>query len=92
MLLSRYENETKLLNMNITRDFIRNVIRAASHSHADEIGCDDCFEQLHQFAEMELEDKSPAEAMPLVEDHLNRCSECREEYKALLEALKNLQD
>ena len=78
--------------MKITKDFIKNIIRAASHSHPDEIGCDDCFEELHEFAEMELQGKSPEEAMPLVKDHLERCGECREEYEALLEALKAVQN
>lgn len=77
--------------MKITKDFIRNFIRMASNSHPDEIGCDDCFDKLHEFAEMKLEGKSPEEAMPLVEDHLKRCGECREEYEALLEALKATQ-
>jgi predicted anti-sigma-YlaC factor YlaD len=29
-----------------------------------------------------------AEAMPLVQDHLEHCRECREEFEALLEALQ----
>ncbi len=77
--------------MKITKDFIKNFIRMASNSHSDEIGCDDCFDQLHKFAEMKLKGKSPEEAMPLVEDHLKRCGDCREEYEALLEALKATQ-
>ena len=54
----------------------------------DEIGCGNCFEKLNRFAELELAGKSPEEAMPLVRDHLERCNDCREEYEALLEALK----
>ncbi|WP_372639236.1 anti-sigma factor [Fodinibius sp.] len=77
--------------MKITRIFIKKLVTAATKTRPDEIGCDDCFEQLHEFAEMKLEGKSPEEAMPLVEDHLKRCGECREEYEALLEALKNTQ-
>lgn len=57
----------------------------------DEIGCDECFEKLDKFAEMELAGKSPGKAMPLVQDHLNKCGDCREEYEALLEALKELE-
>lgn len=74
--------------MKLTKDLLKNLIRAASKSHDDEIGCDECFEKLHEFAEMKLAGKSPEEAMPLVEDHLNRCGECREEFEALLEALR----
>jgi uncharacterized protein with PIN domain len=76
--------------MKISKGFIKKLINAAIKSHPDEIGCDDCFEKLHNFAEMKLEGKSPEEAMPLVQDHLKRCGDCKKEYEALLEALKNV--
>ena len=64
------------------------LVRAIITTRPDEIGCDECFEQLDRFVEMELAGRNPAEAMPLVEDHLNRCRECREEFEALLGALR----
>lgn len=39
---------------------------------------------------MRLTGKNPAEAMPLVQDHLDRCGECREEFEALMMALRAL--
>ena len=36
-----------------------------------------------------LAGKNAAEAMPLVQDHLNRCMDCREEFHALLLALQS---
>ncbi len=56
----------------------------------DEIGCDECFDELHKFAELQLAGKSPDDAMPLVKDHLDKCGNCREEYEALLEALRSI--
>jgi len=47
---------------------------------------------MEKFVEMKLEGKSPEEAMPLVEEHLQRCDECNEEYEALLEALENIDE
>lgn len=76
--------------MKITKDFIKKLINSAINSRPDEIGCDDCFDELHEFAEMKLEGKSPEEAMPLVKDHLERCGDCLEEFQALLEAMRNL--
>lgn len=75
--------------MKLTKEVLKNLIQAALQSRSDEIGCDECFDKLHEFAEMKLAGKSPEEAMPLVEDHLNRCSDCREEFEALLDALKS---
>ncbi len=53
----------------------------------DEIACDECFEQIDLFVEMTLAGKDPAQAMPLVQDHLDRCHDCREEFEALLKVL-----
>jgi hypothetical protein len=52
------------------------------------IGCDECFEALDRFVTMRLAGLDPAEAMPLVQEHLHSCGECREEFEALLAALR----
>lgn len=54
----------------------------------DETGCDGCFERLAAFAEMVLAGQDAARSHPLVQDHLDRCPDCLEEYKALLAALR----
>jgi len=69
---------------------LKRIVHSALTARPDEIGCDECFEQLGQFAEMVLAGKDVAEAMPLVQDHLNRCRDCREEFEALLAALRAL--
>jgi hypothetical protein len=74
--------------MKITTEFLKKITKAASKSRPDEIGCDECFDKLDKFAELKLEGKSPEEALPLVQDHLNKCGECRQEFEVLLEALK----
>jgi predicted anti-sigma-YlaC factor YlaD len=65
---------------------VRNVLT----TRPDEIGCDECFEELDLFVEMKLAGKNAAEAMPLVQDHLERCRDCREEFEGLLTALQAL--
>lgn len=67
---------------------LKMLVRAIVTTRPDEIGCDECFEQLDRFVEMELAGRNAAEAMPLVEDHLGRCRDCREEFEALLGALR----
>ena len=53
-----------------------------------EIGCDECFAQVDRFIEMEPSDLNAAHAMPLVQEHLEMCGECREEFEALLASLR----
>ena len=53
-----------------------------------ELTCDECFEKLDAYAEHSLLGRETGEAFLLVEDHLTKCMECREEYELLAEALK----
>lgn len=69
-------------------DTLKMMVRGIVSTRPDEIGCDDCFEQLNRFAELVLAGQPAAALMPLVQDHLDRCADCHEEYEALLRALK----
>lgn len=69
-------------------DLLKQMARGILTTRPDEIGCDECFEQMDRFVDMVLDGKDASEAMPLVQDHLNRCQNCREEYEALLTALR----
>lgn len=70
---------------------IKRMVRNVLTTRPDEIGCAECLERMDRFVEIELEGKSAAEAMPLVQDHLTRCRDCREEFEALLDALRHLE-
>lgn len=78
--------------MKLNKNIIKKLISSVQKTRSDEIGCDECFDVLHEFAEMKLRGKEPEKAMPLVQDHLDKCGECREEFHALLEALKALNE
>ncbi len=67
---------------------LNKMIRAILETREEEIGCDECFEQLDLFVETKLSGLDAAAAMPLVQDHLDKCGDCREEFEALLTALR----
>lgn len=69
-------------------DMLKEMARGIMSTRPDEIGCDECFAEMDQFVELTLAGRNAAEAMPLVQDHLSRCGNCREEYEALLAALR----
>ena len=73
-----------MLNQSIYRAFVKEIAEVREV----EIGCDECFEQLDRFVEMKLSGLDAAQAMPLVQEHLEICGECREEFAALLAALQ----
>jgi hypothetical protein len=76
--------------MKLDLAMLKKIVRGVVTTQPDEIGCDECFEQMDRFAEMTLAGKGAAEAMPLVQEHLDRCGDCREEFEALLAALRSL--
>ncbi len=76
--------------MNLEPAALKQMVRVVLSTRPDEIGCDECLDQLDRFVEMKLAGKDAAKAMPLVQDHLDRCRDCREEFEALLEALRAL--
>lgn len=76
--------------MNLNVDVLKKLVASIATTRSDEIACDECFDQVDQFAAQILKGKPAAEALPLVQDHLDRCGDCREEFEALLEAVKSL--
>jgi hypothetical protein len=68
--------------------FIAVMREIAETREKGEIGCEECFEEVDRFIAMELSGLDTAEAMPLVREHLHMCGECREEFEALLAALR----
>jgi len=76
--------------MEIEPERLKRIVYGTLTTRPDEIDCDECFEQLDRFVDMVLAGKDAAEAMPLVQDHLDRCGDCREEFEALLAALRAL--
>jgi hypothetical protein len=68
-------------------EILKKIMKGVANTQPEEIGCDTCFQQVDEFAEKVLSGKPVGEAMPLVQDHLKRCKDCREEFEALLDAL-----
>jgi hypothetical protein len=50
---------------------------------ATEIGCDECFDQLDRYVELELEGRDADAAVPGLRAHLDGCPACREEHESL---------
>lgn len=51
----------------------------------DEVGCDECFEILHHYVDLELAGENAAARMPRVHAHFEGCGVCWDEYESLRE-------
>lgn len=50
-----------------------------------EVGCDECFELLDEFVELELSGADADARLPGMRVHLDGCSACRDEHDSLYE-------
>jgi predicted anti-sigma-YlaC factor YlaD len=76
--------------MKLSSETIQKMMISVKSTRDQELDCGHCHDELDRFIEMKLSGMNAAEAMPLVQEHLDRCPPCREEYEVLLEALKAL--
>lgn len=58
----------------------------------EDMSCDDMYRQLDEFVEEEVKSKDAAKLMPLIQEHIDFCSDCDDEYQALLRVLENTKD
>lgn len=50
--------------------------------------CDEVYSKIDEYVENEVDKKDAVLLMPVVREHLDMCSDCCEEYEALLEILE----
>jgi hypothetical protein len=48
-----------------------------------EVGCDECFERLDEYVELEVAGRDADAALPGLSAHLAGCPACREEHESL---------
>jgi hypothetical protein len=66
---------------------LSNLMRAVALTQDTELNCDGCLERLSAYAEAELLGKAAIDAFEQVRQHLALCTDCQEEYAALLQAI-----
>jgi hypothetical protein len=60
------------------------IVEAIFAVHVDEIDCDDCDAEMPHLVELIDAGEDPTLLLPAVQDHLDKCKDCREEFEALL--------
>jgi hypothetical protein len=63
-------------------DFKHMLGRLLGPAHT-EIGCDECFEQLDRYVDLEAAGLDADAALPGLRAHLDGCPACREEHESL---------
>lgn len=75
----------------LSKDQVKSLVGLIANTQADKISCDECFGQIGEFAEYALEGTELSEGMRLIQVHLEQCPCCKDEYEALMLALRELE-
>lgn len=62
---------------------IGKLLQMVENTDEIEIPCDEVFDLLDQYVELEASGEDVANLLSLVKMHLDKCRDCREEYEAL---------
>jgi hypothetical protein len=54
-----------------------------------ELSCDECFEHLDRYVELELSGRDAEHAIPGMRAHLHGCPACREDHESLTALLRS---
>jgi len=71
-----------------SNEAVLGFLRVLEEVRVEELTCDEIFTKLDEYVEMEADTKDAAHLMPLIREHLDICTECCEEYEALLHVIE----
>jgi hypothetical protein len=66
-----------------------NTIKRLLGPAEEELQCDECFEKIDEFVELELRGTDADARIPGMRPHLEGCPACREEYDSLRELARS---
>ncbi|MBI5946372.1 MAG: hypothetical protein HY864_18580 [Chloroflexi bacterium] len=90
-IIKRIQNAFKPREQ-LTDEVVLKFLKVLDNARAEEMSCGDLFMQLDEFVEREVNSKDAEKLMPLIHEHLDLCSECSDEYEALLAVLENTRE
>ena len=72
----------------LPNEAVLGFLRVLESVREEDAPCDEVYARIDEYVEREVDQKDAAQLMPLVREHLDMCSECCEEYEALLDVLE----
>jgi len=77
----------------MTDEVVVRFLKILERVREEDLSCADIYARLDEFVETEIKDGGDAEKLtPLLHEHLDMCSDCCDEYEALLSVMENTQE
>jgi hypothetical protein len=84
----RKKNSKNAPQAAMTPEAIKGLLKKLEITHAEELSCEEAYDLIDQYAELLQNGEEAARLLPLVEHHLEMCFDCKEEFEALMRALR----
>jgi hypothetical protein len=72
----------------LPNEAVLGFLRVLESVREEDAPCDEVYARIDEYVEREVDKKDAAQLMPLIREHLDMCSDCCEEYEALLDVLE----
>ncbi len=77
----------------ITDEVVARFLKVLEQVRKEDLSCSDLYARLDEFVETEIKEGTDAEQLsPLIHEHLHMCTDCCDEYEALLSVLEHTQE
>lgn len=77
----------------MTDEVVMRFLKILEQVRAEDLSCSDMYARLDEFVEAEVKGgKDAAIITPLIHEHLDMCSDCCDEYEALLNVVEHTKD
>ncbi|HSG44713.1 MAG TPA: hypothetical protein VLA72_16310 [Anaerolineales bacterium] len=72
----------------LSNEAVLGFLRVLEQARQDELSCSEIDSKLDEYVELEVKKEDAAHIMPLIREHLDLCSDCCDEYEALLDVVE----
>jgi predicted anti-sigma-YlaC factor YlaD len=77
----------------LTDEVVMRFLKVLEEVREEDLSCADMYARLDEFVEAEIKEGTDAEMIsPLIHEHLDMCSDCCDEYEALLSIVEHTQE
>jgi hypothetical protein len=76
----------------LPNEAVLGFLRVLESVPEEEATCEEVYLKIDEYVERQVDQHDAARLMPVIRDHLDLCSECCEEYEALLDILEKASD
>jgi len=72
----------------LSNEAVKGFLRVLEQARQEELSCLEIDARLDEYVELEIKKEDAAHIMPLIREHLDLCSDCCDEYEALLDVVE----